>query len=95
MIGIWAIILSFVLVGAAIWWGISYTRKNIHTDKTVRLRAAGILFTIAFILSAGYIYGSNRWTDNIDIIISWMILSMGFMFSAAIAFFVGFFYEKK
>ncbi|MBO0992511.1 hypothetical protein [Bacillus sp. SD088] len=88
LLGILAIIGSFLFVILSFIWGFIDIRKNRDQEKWKKYRVAAFLFTIGFILSVGYVLVAKRF-DNIDLTISWMLLSSGFLISSAGIFATG------
>ncbi|KRG11656.1 hypothetical protein [Lederbergia galactosidilytica] len=95
MLGILFIIGSLLLVILSFIWGIKDIRKNRDQEKQKKYRVPAFLFTIGFILSAGYIVGAKRFNDNMDLTMSWMLLSSGFLISAAGIFAIGHLSQQK
>ncbi|GIN58475.1 hypothetical protein [Lederbergia ruris] len=95
MLGILLIIGSFLLVILSFIWGFIDIRKNRHQENWKKYRVAAFLFTIGFILSVGYILVAKKFNDNMDLTISWMFLSSGFLISSAGIFAIGYLSQQK
>jgi len=88
------IIISFILVGVLSVWGVKYTRKNIHESRDKKYKVAKILFAAGLVLSISYIIFAKSFSQNIDLVISWLMLATGCFFAAALSFFIGYSNEK-
>ncbi|MFS0646692.1 hypothetical protein [Siminovitchia sp. 179-K 8D1 HS] len=90
--GLWAMVLSFLIVGALTIWGVKQTKRNIQKGKTYA--TGSVLFLAGVALGIGFVIFAKRLT-SLDWIISWLILATGCMAAASIALLIGFYSEKK
>lgn len=95
LIGLSAIIFSFVLVGLLALWGVKYTRKNMNADRKKKFKVATNLLLVGIILSALYIIFAKKFSTNIDVVISWILLATGCFFASGLAFFIGYYTERE
>lgn len=93
--GIWLIVLSLILLGFFIYWGVTYTKKNIHEHWKKKYKVAIILFSIGAVSAASYMMLAKKFMHNIDLVISWFFLSTGLLFSASLSFFIGYYSDQN
>ena len=88
--GIWMIIVAFIIIIVSTILGIYFTKKYQKEDDKKKYVPITLIISTAIALSAGYVFGAKRYSENIDLVISWLILAMGLYFSAGIIFFTSF-----
>ncbi|MBD8006603.1 hypothetical protein [Bacillus norwichensis] len=95
LIGLGVMIVSFILVGVLAIWGVKYTRKHIQADRKKKFTAAKNLLLLGIIIAASYIIFAKKFSHNIDLVISWILLASGCFFASGLAFFIGYYNEKE
>lgn len=88
LLGVLILLILITVVGAII------SKKLYRTNHPSKNRPFTILFCIALISALLYIFGAKKMEPSIDIILSWMMFTMGMFFSSGIVFFTGFLSKK-
>lgn len=92
--GIIYIIISFLIVGALSYWGVAYTRKNMHDDIKQKYKLARLLIVIGLVISISFVFLAKKVSYNADIVIAWLMLGTGCFFAAGLSFLTGYIQEK-
>ncbi|GIN92911.1 hypothetical protein J6TS1_33830 [Siminovitchia terrae] len=95
LIGLGVMIVSFILVGVLAIWGVKYTRRHIHEDRKKKFAAAKNLLLLGIVVAVGYIIFAKKFSHNIDLVMSWILLASGCFFASGLAFFIGYYHEKE